>query len=449
MLKSVLSAVGICTSTIVMAQSLQLSGSAITGMVAGSILEIDTPLGSKIPVRYGENGQMSGQAKDLAWYLGAAADSGKWWVASDQLCHKWSKWFKGETQCLRLSMDGQKVQWRSQDGTTGTASISGKLEVPALVAQGGSLERRGSGRAEVGVDPDRSVSKAKTADPEPKAMNPTVSPDAKRTLAAVVPIGPRPQPRASEATQKVAKKPLDIAAENPVSRQIEESGEAKPTGIATFRIANVERSDVLNVRHGPAADYPAIGVLPADGRGVKITGQCQTQWCPIQHQDVSGWVNRMFLASENEVASIGGSVGMAVPSREAGGDRRSGSDAPRSCLSVAARQLIDRIEAQFGAMRLVSTCRAGATIAGTGRVSRHASGNAIDFDAGRNKHAVADWLVANHRAGGTMTYPDMDHIHVDIGPHFVSLAGGRGSSGRWQSTSRDWQDSRMGLSSRR
>jgi hypothetical protein len=30
-------------------------------------------------------------------------------------------------------------------------------------------------------------------------------------------------------------------------------------------------------------------------------------------------------------------------------------------------------------------------------------------------------------AGGTMTYRNMSHIHVDIGPRFVSLgAGGRG-----------------------
>jgi len=31
-----------------------------------------------------------------------------------------------------------------------------------------------------------------------------------------------------------------------------------------------------------------------------------------------------------------------------------------------------------------------------------------------------------------MTYADMDHIHIDIGPHFVSIAGGR----HWAS----WRD---------
>jgi hypothetical protein len=36
------------------------------------------------------------------------------------------------------------------------------------------------------------------------------------------------------------------------------------------------------------------------------------------------------------------------------------------------------------------------------------------------------WLIANHKAGGTMTYAGMSHIHVDIGYPFVALnSGGR------------------------
>jgi hypothetical protein len=48
----------------------------------------------------------------------------------------------------------------------------------------------------------------------------------------------------------------------------------------------------------------------------------------------------------------------------------------------------------------------------------------VDFDAGARKPQIVEWLVTNHHEGGTMTYADMDHIHVDIGPHFVSIAGG-------------------------
>lgn len=104
---------------------------------------------------------------------------------------------------------------------------------------------------------------------------------------------------------------------------------------------------------------------------------------------------------------------------------RDSSDAPRSCLTSAARGLLSRIESHFGRVRVISTCRPGARIAGTNRISRHASGNAVDFDAGGRKPQIVSWLIAHHKSGGTMTYPDMSHIHVDIGPHFVSIAGGR------------------------
>src|SRR5204862_8120010 len=99
--------------------------------------------------------------------------------------------------------------------------------------------------------------------------------------------------------------------------------------------------------------------------------------------------------------------------------------------------LLERIEEQFGSVKLVSTCRPGATIAGSGRPSRHASGNAVDFDAGNRKAAIIEWLIANHHDGGTMTYADMDHIHVDIGPHFVSIAGGLHRAS-WRDLKRDF-----------
>jgi hypothetical protein len=99
--------------------------------------------------------------------------------------------------------------------------------------------------------------------------------------------------------------------------------------------------------------------------------------------------------------------------------------APRKCLTKAVHAVLDQVEARFGPVKVISTCRPGARIAGSGRISRHASGNAIDFEAGNRKGAIINWLVANHKSGGTMTYPDMSHIHIDVGQHFVSLAGGR------------------------
>jgi Peptidase M15 len=104
----------------------------------------------------------------------------------------------------------------------------------------------------------------------------------------------------------------------------------------------------------------------------------------------------------------------------------SGGGTSRSCLTSAARALLERIEASFGKMQIISTCRPGAVIAGSGRRSKHASGQAIDFNAGARKAAVVRWLIANHKSGGTMTYRGMSHIHVDVGYHFVSLNSGSG-----------------------
>jgi hypothetical protein len=103
-----------------------------------------------------------------------------------------------------------------------------------------------------------------------------------------------------------------------------------------------------------------------------------------------------------------------------------GGGASRGCLQASARALLDRIEAQFGPVSVISTCRPGARIAGSGKPSKHGFGLAVDFEAGGRKGAIVNWLKANHHAGGTMTYARMSHIHVDIGPRFVSLGSGGG-----------------------
>jgi uncharacterized protein YcbK (DUF882 family) len=100
---------------------------------------------------------------------------------------------------------------------------------------------------------------------------------------------------------------------------------------------------------------------------------------------------------------------------------REASGTSTTCLTSAARNLLGRIRAHFGNVEIVSTCRPGAVIAGTRTPSKHASGQAIDFRVPGKKREVVRWLIANHHTGGVMTYNDMDHIHVDVGPHFVAL----------------------------
>lgn len=93
----------------------------------------------------------------------------------------------------------------------------------------------------------------------------------------------------------------------------------------------------------------------------------------------------------------------------------------RDCLARSARSLLNSIESNFGRVEIISTCRRGARIATSGRPSKHATGEAIDFRVRGKKQQVVAWLRKNHHSGGIMTYSDMDHIHVDVGHQFVAL----------------------------
>lgn len=94
------------------------------------------------------------------------------------------------------------------------------------------------------------------------------------------------------------------------------------------------------------------------------------------------------------------------------------------CLKEETKILLARIESRFGRVTLISTCRRGATIAGTGRISQHALGRAIDFEPNPlfPKANVVQWLINAKICSGIMTYRYMSHIHVDLGAyHFISL----------------------------
>ncbi len=407
MLKLVIGVACLCV-TLAQAQASDLAGQQVSDLVAGATVEIDTPAGTKLQVRYARDGKLSGEAPSLAWYLGTPSDNGRWWATSDQLCHKWNRWLNSEPQCMRLSKEGRVIRWRSHDGYSGTAMIS----VPAGIQAAAVLPLALPSRMKQIVAPVPRPARA----PEEASAEPPVGPDqpppqvVKETAvqAPAVPGAPVPAPPAQARATPDNGPPPQHQAEAK-----RDQAEPKRAAAPMFKVANVRSDDVLNVRSGPSADFDIVGALPPGSRGIAVTSGCRSQWCPVQHHAARGWVNSSYLAPEEP---------MSPPSpRTPLGDA---PEAPRACLTAPARALLDRIERAFGPVQVVSTCRPGATIARTWRASRHASGNAVDFKAGSRKAAMIEWLIANHRSGGTMTYAGMDHIHVDIGPHFVSIANG-------------------------
>ncbi len=90
--------------------------------------------------------------------------------------------------------------------------------------------------------------------------------------------------------------------------------QAEPSAQRAFKVVNVDASDVLNIRNGPSSDHDVVAELQPNSRSITITGSCRQQWCPIQHEIGSGWVNRRFLAGDNvRLASIPPPAASDVP----------------------------------------------------------------------------------------------------------------------------------------
>ena len=92
-----------------------------------------------------------------------------------------------------------------------------------------------------------------------------------------------------------------------------------------------------------------------------------------------------------------------------------GPTASRGCLTAETRSVLNRMEARFGRVKVISTCRPGAVIAGSGRPSQHRYGKAVDFIPNGNRAAMLAWLRANAR-GAVITYAS-GHIHFDTGSY--------------------------------
>jgi hypothetical protein len=110
-------------ATAAFADPAPVGGDELKKCIPGSLVEIDTPLGTKMPIRFSGDGLISAEAGDLAPILGSAKDRGRWWVDGDKLCSKFFRWFDAEPRCITLARDGTRLYWRKDDGETGTATI--------------------------------------------------------------------------------------------------------------------------------------------------------------------------------------------------------------------------------------------------------------------------------------------------------------------------------------
>ncbi|MDM8568804.1 LysM peptidoglycan-binding domain-containing protein [Thiotrichales bacterium HSG1] len=69
-----------------------------------------------------------------------------------------------------------------------------------------------------------------------------------------------------------------------------------------YRITKVGENDSLSIRLGPGVKYQKVGVIPADGIEIQVTGPDitigKTVWNPVKYKGISGWVNRGYLVKD-------------------------------------------------------------------------------------------------------------------------------------------------------
>ncbi len=300
-----LAAIVVLTSRADAAQ--RLSGATLHQNIPGARINLDTPLGTVVPVAYGTDGTLQGSAGAVSFYLGAARDRGKWWIEGSRLCHQWTVWFNGRKKCFEIVLKpANRIEWSEPGGDSGTGTIVSlgrapqsaprQFEVAAAprtnppataevarpqvarpqVARSATV--RSSARSEPpGTDPKLN----RSASGSPQQRPPQQRPPEQRHLVRAAGLGapkPLPEPR---ATPKPWATSVDRAALA-----------AGPL----FSVVNVADDDVLNIRRGPSAATEIVATIPPRASTVRMQGKCAEEWCLIRYGGNGGWVNRYFLA---------------------------------------------------------------------------------------------------------------------------------------------------------
>jgi hypothetical protein len=173
-------------ATAAFAEPVPVDGDDLKKSIPGSLVEIDTPLGTKMPIRFSADGLIAAEAGDLAPILGSAKDRGRWWVEGDKLCSKFFRWFDAEPRCISLARDGSRLYWRKDDGETGTATIVEQggpdgpaAKSPTVLAKAEKKPAKSEPIKTAGEAPNKNsvvepAKAAEIADAEPMAQKPPI-----------------------------------------------------------------------------------------------------------------------------------------------------------------------------------------------------------------------------------------------------------------------------------
>ncbi len=112
----------------------------------------------------------------------------------------------------------------------------------------------------------------------------------------------------------------------------------KPAAAESWRVKNVVASARVHLRQRPSGRSKIFAYIPGNARGLS-GGPCESGWCRIEYQGVTGWVYQDYIAADNAVAASD-----PAPNAAAG-------EAPSQPFSVAELATLSKIKL----FRLVDT----------------------------------------------------------------------------------------------
>lgn len=328
-------------SKAVAGEPVPLVNDSLKTLVPGTRIALDTPLGMVVAIHFAADGLVSGEANELASYLGAKRDRGRWRIDGDTVCIKWFRWFDAEERCITMQQQDDRIFWQGPEGKSGTATIvergpgaaKSATQVAAAVPRASPAAPASVPAAPSPPAPAPSV-EAATAPPTfiaATATAPALSPPTSASLpgltiisraeaatpaepaapieATAPPAKPTPKavskrvPKQAPASKQAAAKPHAKSDKKTATSIGKPAAPATAKPEATYQVARVGQDDVLNVRDGPSEDNDPIGEIPPEGRGVKLLGACRNDWCPVSHGGIKGWVNSYYLTPESKVAA--------------------------------------------------------------------------------------------------------------------------------------------------
>ena len=149
-----------------------------------------------------------------------------------------------------------------------------------------------------------------TPEPDLVATQVAVMKDAAATLTAEAPAAVAPtavptatatEPPAPVPTATSTLIPVPTATRPPSPTPTQPPPPVGPS-LGRFAVVDVYSDDVLNVRARPGVEHPVVGTIPYYGRDVDVRAGGQeisgSWWVPVQHAELSGWLNSNYLARQ-------------------------------------------------------------------------------------------------------------------------------------------------------